>query len=283
MMLYQNAGVAVAFSPRLDGLLAEVAHRAGYLASSFSLIHAGGHTPEKEAQLRAALRKAGLPEEMPVHWADGAPDDAIIGTIQRQDMDFLVAGAIEREKTLRYYMGSVAHNLVRKAPCSLMLFTDPTVQPEPLRQVAVFTDYSEGALISLVKAIRFAEQEGAEKVSVVRVLSQYGEAMVLADGVRRDEADVYQALNLQEEQALLQDFIDAAGHATVQLEPHCIEGHPGHAVSQFVRKNDVDLLVMPAGSGFGHFFERLFPSGMEWLLREIPCNLWVVRERPPGM
>ena len=178
-------------------------------------------------------------------------------------------------------MGSVAHNLVREAPCSLVLFTEPRPQPEPMRQVALVTDYSEGSLIALVKAIRFAEQEGAERVLVVRVLSDYGEAMVMADGVRREQAEVYQVVNRQEEQDMLQDFVDAAGRAEVPVEPHCIEGHPGKAVAGFVRKHGVDLLVMPASSGFGHFFERLFPSDMEWLLREIPCNLWVVRERPP--
>lgn len=281
MKLYQNAGVAVAFSPRLRGLLTEVAQRARYLASTFSLIHVGRHTPEKEARLQEALLEAGLSDDIPVHWAEGAPDDAIIRTIQQQQLDLLVAGALEREKTIRYFMGSVAHNLVREAPCSLVLFTDPRPDPEPIRQLAVVTDYSEGALIAFMKAIRFAEQEGAERVFVVRVLSQYGEAMVLADGVRREQAEVYQVVNLQEERDMLQDFVDAAGLVEVPVEPHCVEGHPGPAVAQFVRKHGVDLLVMPASSGFGHFFERLFPSGMEWLLRELPCNLWVIRERPP--
>jgi hypothetical protein len=36
---------------------------------------------------------------------------------------------------------------------------------------------------------------------------------------------------------------------------------------------------MPSSSQTSHFFERLFPSDMEWVLREIPCNLWVARER----
>ncbi len=281
MTLYQNAGVAVAFSPRLGALLAEVACRASYLASTISLIHVGACTPEKEKKLRAALLEAGLPEDTAIHWAEGAPDDAIIRTIQAQQIDLLLAGALEREKTLRYFLGSVAHNLAREAPCALVLFTEPAARPEPMRQVAVFTDYSEGSLIALVRAIRFAEQEGAERVFVVRVLSQYGDAMVLADGVRREQASVYQEVNLREERALLQDFVDAAGRIDLPVEPHCLAGHPGQAVAEFVRKQAVDLLVMPTGGGFGHFFERLFPSGMEWLLRQLPCNLWVVRERPP--
>ena len=138
--LYQNAGVAVAFSPRLRGLLGEVARRAEYLAETFSLIHVGACTPDKEARLKDALLEAGLPEDLPIHWAEGAPHDAIIGTVERHQLDLLLAGAIEREKTLRYFMGSVAHNLVREAPCSLVLFTEPRPQPEPMRQVALVTE-----------------------------------------------------------------------------------------------------------------------------------------------
>ena len=281
MKLYQNAGIAIAFSPRLTALLAEAAQRAEYLAASYSLIHAGAATPDKEAHLQQALQETGLPADTPIYWAPGDPADAILRTVREQRLDFLLAGALERERTLRYFMGSVAHNLVRQAPCSLMLFTEPRTEPEPMQRMALVTDYSEDALIALVKAFRFAEEEGVEQVYVVRVLSQYGEAMVMADGIRREQADVYQAVTLQEEQSMLQDFVDAAGRVDVPVEPLCIEGHPGHAVAQFVRKRAVDLLVMPTGSGFGHFFERLFPSGMEWLLREIPCNMWVVREQPP--
>lgn len=280
MKLYRNAGIAIATTQRLAALLAEAAYRAEYLASSFRLVHAGAHTSEKEALLVSALRDAGLPDETPIHWAQGSPDEAIIRTIRQQHLDLLLAGAVERERTFRYFMGSVAHDLVRAAPCSLLLLTDATTEPAPLKQIAVVTDYSEGALIALTKAVRFAENEGAERVFVVRALSQYGQAMLMTEGVRREQAATYQAVALQEEKVLLQDFIDAVGLANVPVEPHFVEGHPGPALAQFVREHRVDLLAMPSSSGFGHFFERLFPSEMEWLLRELPCNLWVVRDEP---
>jgi len=281
MPLYRHLGVAVAFSPRLEALLAETAYRARVLASQLSLIHAGAHTPEKEGHLRQAMQKAGLPGETDIYWGSGAPDAAILSAVETHGIDLLLAGALEKEHPLRYYLGSVARNLVREAPCSLMLLTEPQVEPEPIRRVVVVTDYSEQALIALTRALRLAEQEAAEQVFVIRVLSQYGTAMTLSEGVRRERAHAYQTATRAREQALLQDLVDAAGRSRVPIEARIIEGHTGHIAAQFAREHEADLLVMPSASRHSHFFERLFPSDMEWVLREIPCNLWVVRERVP--
>lgn len=279
MFLYQHLGVAVAFSPRLHALLAEAAFHAPHLAPRLSLIHAGAHAPEKEERFREALREVGLPEDTAILWSTGAPDEAILRAVEEHQVDLLLAGALEKERPLRYYLGSVAHNLVREAPCSLILFTEPSTEPEPLRRIVVVTDYSEGALVAFGKALRFAAREEAEVVHVIRVLSEYGEAMVLREGVRRERAQTYQRRTLAEEEALLADFVVAAGRHEVPIEAHVIEGHTGSVAAQFAREQRADLLVMPSASRHSHFFERLFPSDMEWVLREIPCNIWVARER----
>ncbi|HYG70413.1 MAG TPA: universal stress protein [Anaeromyxobacteraceae bacterium] len=280
MNLYQHVGVAVAFSPRLHALLCEAAFHGLRLGSRLGLIHAGAASEEKRRRLREALREAGLPEDTPIHWAaQGSPDEAILRVVEQQQMDLLLAGALEKERALRYYLGSVAHNLVREAPCSLLLLTDPSAAPAPFRRIVVVTDYSESAVVALAKALRFADDEGAEGVHVVRVRSAYGEAMLLSEGVRRERAERYQARTLAEEEALLADFVVSAGRHEVPVEAHVIEGQTGLVLAQFAREKQADLLVMPSSSRQSHFFERLFPSDMEWVLREIPCNLWVARER----
>jgi nucleotide-binding universal stress UspA family protein len=279
MALYQHAGVAVAFSPRLDALLAEAAFHAAHLAARLSLVHAGEPTPEKEARLREAAEAAGLPADTPVHWMSGAPEEAILKAVGQHQIDLLMAGALEKAGTLTYYLGGVAHDLVREAPCSLLLFTEPRQEPEALRRVVVVTDYSEPSLVAFVKALRFAASEGVEKVFLVRVLPQYGDAMVLTEGLGRERAQTLQQRTRAEEEALLRDFVDAAGQRAVEVEAVVIEGRSGLSAAQFTREKDADLLVMPSERHASHFFERLFPTDMEWVLREIPCNVWVVRER----
>ncbi len=279
--MYRHIGIAAALSPRLEGLLAEVALHLGGQAPRVSLIHAGAPTDGKEARLREAAENAGLPAETEVFWSQGAPDDAILRVVESEGVDLLVAGALEKERPMRYYLGSVAHNLVREAPCSLMLFTEPSPEPEPMRRLLLVTDYSENSLIALARTVRFAEHEQAEVIHVVRVVSQYGEAMALADGMKRERAKAYQTASLAEEQTLLRDFVDAAGKSKVPIEARVVEGHGGVVVARLARELEAELLVMPSANQSQHFFTRLFPSDMEWVLREIPCNLWVIRERLP--
>jgi nucleotide-binding universal stress UspA family protein len=277
-MLYRHMGVAVAFSPRLEALIAEVAHLAPTLAEKLSLIHAGTHSPNKEDRLRRAIETAGLNGNSDIQWVSGAPDAAILSAVHTSGMDLLLAGALEKERPLRYYLGSVAHNLVRDAPCSLMLLTEPQIEPKPIKRIVVVAEYTDGALTALRKAIRLAEMEGSERVFVIRVLSQYGAAMLMTQGVRRERALAYETAGKAEEEGLLQDFVDAAGQTGVPIDARCIEGDTGYIAARFSRKERADLLVMPSTHHQGHFFERLFPSDMEWVLREIPCNLWVVRD-----
>lgn len=279
MNLYNHLGAAIAFSPRLDAVLAEAVHHADVFSSRLSLIHAGSDTPEKEARLREAMQKAGIPEDTNIYWRSGPPASAILSAVEQFDIDVLMAGALEKERPLRYYLGSVAHDLVRESPCSLLLLTEPRTEPKPVRRIVMVTDFSEHSLIALSKAIRFAEREGAERVFVIRVLPEYGLAMLLSEGVRRERARSYTDAHRTREQEQLQNLIDAAGYNSVSVEPRCIEGHTGYVAAQFARQEEADLLVMPSIGSHGHFFERLFPSDMEWVLREIPCNLYVVRER----
>lgn len=224
------------------------------------------------------MGKAGIPEETDIYWMDGSPAAAILRAVDQFGIDLLLAGALEKERPLRYYLGSVAHDLVREAPCSLLLLTEPRTEPLPIRRIVMVTDFSEQSLIALTKAIRLAEREEAEQVFVIRVLSEYGNAMILSEGVRRERAQSYRNLNREQEQEQLQNLIDAAGYTSVNIEARCVEGHTGYVAAQFARKHKADLLVMPSAGQHGHFFERLFPSDMEWVLREIPCNLYVARE-----
>lgn len=277
--LYKHLGVAVAFSPRLKAILSEVAYRGSELANKVTLIHVGPHSDENDALLRREMLEAGIADDVEVAWVSGAPDAAILRSVETLDLDLLMAGALEKERPFRYFLGSVARNLVREAECSLILLTDPHIEPQPFRRIVLVAEYTDQALAALTKTIRLAEQEGADKIFVIRVLSEYGAAMLLSSGVRQERARSYQRAGREQEESLLRDFVDAAGRSGVPIDARCIEGETGYIAARFAREQEADLLVIPSMKEYSHFLERVFPSDMEWVLREIPCNLWVVRSR----
>lgn len=263
----------------MKALAAEAALRAPHFANRFSLVHAGTRDSETESAFKETLTAVDLSADTPIFWSKGAaPSDGLLRAIRDHDIDLLIAGALEKERDLHYYLGSVARKLVREAPCSLLLLTNPAEEPEPFRKLVVVTDYSESSSIALSSALRLAAREHAEQVFVLRVLSSYGEAIRVTDGGPRGEREREEESRVKDEEALLTDFVDAAGYSTVPVEPVLLQGHPGRTTSQFTRRHQADLLVMPSATGPHHLFERLFPSQMEWVLREIPCNLWVVRK-----
>lgn len=276
--LYKRVGLAVAFSPRLKSLLGEVAYHFPHLGENLSLLHVGKADDMKRNHLTELLLFHGLsPDHIGVEWLEGDPKDELHDSIDRLGLDLLIAGALEKENPIRYYLGSVAHNLVRNASSSLLLLTTPDEAGTPFNRLVVVVDYTESSLIALGRALRLAARERSSVVYVLRVVSDYGNAMVMANGTPGERPADYTLRTLREEKEMLRDLVDAAGASLVPVEQVCIEGTTGLVAAEFAREQKADLLVMPSSSHRSHFLERLFPSDMEWVLREIPCNLWVVR------
>jgi len=277
MQIYQHIAVAVRMSPRLSPLLAEAGRMAERLNARLSLIHIG--QGDEGHEFGQALEKAGLPPDTSVYHGRGSPAHAIIEVAEQRNVDLLIAGALEKERVFRYFLGSVARTLVREAECSLMLFTEPKLEPEPVRRIVVITDFSEMSMIALRKAIVLASKEPVEVIEVVRVHSRFGEAMAMSRGADQGEMAEYLGRTAAEEKSLLADFIDGAGYAPVEIRPVYLEGMAGAVAAKYAHQVRADLLVMPSERPHAAFLERIFPSDMEWVLREIPCNLWVVREK----
>jgi len=72
----------------------------------------------------------GLPADSPIHYEEGDPAEAILAALARENIDVLVAGALEKKIVLHPFLGNVARRLVREANCSVMLFTHPQKQTE---------------------------------------------------------------------------------------------------------------------------------------------------------
>jgi nucleotide-binding universal stress UspA family protein len=118
-----------------------------------------------------------LPTNSPIHYHQGSPADAILEAVAANGVELIVAGALEKEVVLRPFLGNVARRLVREAPCSVLLFTKPQREPQPLRQFVFFVpDFSEHAQRAFQRALRLAEQEGCETLFVIHVYTSFDAA-----------------------------------------------------------------------------------------------------------
>jgi nucleotide-binding universal stress UspA family protein len=269
---YRTVAVASTFSPRFVQVLAEAKRIRDHLASQLHLIYVGKRDEETTRKFSSALRQLDLPGDSTIHYQEGDPAVAILEAARANEIDLIVAGALEKEAVLRQFLGNVARRLVREATCSVMLFTQPELDPKPLCRIVLMAEYSDHGRTALHKALRLAALEECEKLFVVRVYTTFDAARAKA----RNESDTASqaARTLEEEEIALEQFIDSAGETDVPIEARCIRGNTGYAVLDFVQSVEAKLLVVPVDpetSADG------LPAHVAWVTDVIPCNLWVVR------
>lgn len=268
---YRNVAVASTFSPRFLQVLAEAKRIRDRLGEQLHLIYAGQRDEETTQKFASALKEIELPPDSPIHYQEGDPAEAILGAARANQVDLIVAGALEKEAVLRQFLGNVARRLVREATCSVMLFTKPDRELQPFCRIVLMAEYSDHGRAALHKALRLAALEQCEKLFVIRLYTTFDEARAKA---RSDEPEIggEGSRTLEEEEAALEEFIDSAGATEVPIEARCIRGNTGYAVLDFVHSVDAMMLVVPNDPGTVGL-----PARLEWVTDVIPCNLWMIR------
>jgi nucleotide-binding universal stress UspA family protein len=117
---FETIAVAISFSPRCMPILAEAKRLSDIVGSSLLLLHIGEKTSEKEQELDDMMAEVGVdPNRSRVIWMEGDPVDTILKLCKLNIVDLLVLGALEKENLLKFYIGSIARNISRKAKCSV--------------------------------------------------------------------------------------------------------------------------------------------------------------------
>jgi nucleotide-binding universal stress UspA family protein len=269
---YKTIAVATTFSPRFKQVLAEAKRIRDRFAAELHLIYVGRRNPETPMKFSDVLAELQLPADSPIHYEEGDPAEAILAALARENIDMLVAGALEKEVVLHPFLGNVARRLVREANCSVMLFTHPQKKPKPLRRIVFIADHSQQGLVALKTTLMLAEAESCERLYVIGIITAFDEARASIAGDATGSA-AHKPNHGQED--LLEEFVLSAGATEVPIETRVIRGATGLAASDFVRSVEADLLVVPLPKS-RETVQRL-PSNIAWVSDVIPCNLWIVR------
>ena len=269
---FGKVAVASTFSPRFLPMLAEAKAIAELLDRPLEVIHAGEDTAESQDRFSEAF--AQMQFTGPIHWRQAPlPSDAIVQAVRDAGIGLLIAGAMERDSEGRYFLGKVARALVLEAPCSLLLFANPSLDPLPFRNLAVIVDYSETSRHALNAALDIATRTQATSVHVLRVFTVFAQLLAEPDEMIKGQ----DGSAIAAEEVKLEAFVGEFDIAAIPVITRCIEGTTGFAAADFVQSIEADLLVI---GGEGASGQANFPSRMEWLENVIPTNLLVVR--PPA-
>ena len=269
---YKTIAVASTFSPRFKQVLAEAKRMRERFPADLHLIYAGKRNEEATTKFLYTLEELQLPTDSTIHYEEGDPAEAILRTLAREKIDVIVAGALEKEVVLHPFLGNVARRLVREAPCSVMLFTEPAMEPKQLRRIVFVADYSSHGLEALKKTLSLAAAESCERLYVISIITTFDQvrASISSGASKAKDSSGHN----QEEEALEQ-FVLSAGATEVPIEVRCVRGNTGLVASDFVQSVNADLLVVPLQKN-GEPSQPL-PSNIAWITDVIPCNLWVIR------
>jgi nucleotide-binding universal stress UspA family protein len=269
---YKTIAVATTFSPRFKQVLAEAKRIRDRFSADLHLIFVGGRNAEISKKFSTVLAELELPVDSPIHYEEGDPAEAILAAVGRENIDMLVAGALEKEVVLHPFLGNVARRLVREANCSVMLFTHPERKPKPLRRIVFIADHSQEELSALKITLQLAEAEPCERLYVIAITTAFDEARASIQG-DAENAQASQRKDAAED--ALEELVLSAGATEVPIETRFIRGGTGLAASDFVQSVKADLLVVPLSNTEGGV--RQLPGNVAWVSDVIPCNLWVIR------
>jgi nucleotide-binding universal stress UspA family protein len=276
---FETIAVGVGFSPKLEAIMNEARQLAENFKARLLLIHVGTHTAEKEATLLKICANMGIEREVRTIWGTGDTVTTLLETCKQNMVDLLILGARRRENVFRYYLGSVARGLCRRAKCSLLLLTKPKITGTSLRKIVVDCVDHPKTPHALNTAFYFADRVGSTDICVIREIDQTSLAMAMSDDSTAGErTKVKEQLVIDAEEKLRELTV---GRTTDTLAVHTdvLSGRPGFTIRKYAEDSNTDLLVIHSPDGRYRIMDRIFTHDLEHILEHLPCNMLIVHAR----
>lgn len=275
--MFSKIALAVAFSPRMEALLAETKRLVDLFLSDLILIHIGEKTEELEEEFQKILHRHGLDESRTtIIWKQGKPVKMILEACKESDVNLLVAGALKEEGFLKYYLGSVGRKIIRKAPCSVLTLIDPKPETTSFSKVVLNGTQLDITPLVIAKGIVFSKGVKAEQVHILNEIKMYGLQMGAAAEDSEGEVAQIRREMVQHEMKYVEDILKGIETKDLKINIKVTGGKWAVELGRFCEKIEADLLVVGDDRRL-NFFDRLFPHDLEDLLSTLPCNLLIIK------
>lgn len=275
--MYQKIALAIAFSPRMEALIAEAKRLTEIFESDLILIHVGVKTDELESKLSEILLEQGFnARSVKTIWKEGKPTKMILLACEEEKVDLLMLGALKKEGLLTYYLGSVARKVIRKSHCSVLTLIDPLINPIKFSKVVINGTQLEVTPKVIAQGLKFCQGEGATQIHILNEIKLYGLQMATAGEGSEDEVSNTRRKLVQEEIRYVQEILDGLDQSGLKINIKVTAGKWAVELVRYCEAINADLLIMGDERGYT-FIDRLFPHDLEEILSELPCNLLIVK------
>lgn len=277
-MNVKRIALAIAFSPRLEANLAEAARLRRLFDAHLTLIHVGDYEAQDAGMLEKLYEKHGLNHQNThVQWKHGNPVEAILDSCREEEIDLLVTGAMEKEGMITYLKGSIARQLGRKAGCSVLMLTEPSVNPHAFKNIVVSSTDNANTADTIEMAIYLAKLEQANNVSIVQESDLLKIANLGQEDKTQEGLDLVKQEFVEEDDHKLDKILSCTDCGNLHITRHYLDGKPGVEISNYARQQHADLLVLGQSEKKLSILDRFFQHDIEYVLADLPCNLLIVQ------
>ena len=211
-----------------------------------------------------------------VHRRDISAAPPIAEYARDEDIDLIVMGTHGRRGVRKFLLGSVAAEVIRMAPCSVLTVRSKSVlgPAKDFKRILVPVDFFEPSLQALSVACGFAHDSGS-RLHLAHVLGDVLHPAFYNMGATRF-SDLQPEI-LDWTKSALKTASDETGNCRkIRIDYHALEGHPAQKIVQFTRNHTTDLIVMAThgSTGLKHV---LLGGTAEKVIAGADCPVLVVR------
>ncbi|HAW07866.1 MAG TPA: hypothetical protein DCW42_01655 [Bacteroidetes bacterium] len=276
-MIFQKLALAFNFSPNSRILLQEAKRMQKLFSSKLLLIHIGKYDDETNQKLTAVLEQEGVDSSnSEIIWRDGNPAFEIINICSEKQVELLIAGALEKENIIKFYIGSVARKLMKFSPCSIMIYKIPII-PKQFKKIFVSIDYSQIGEKAMQIAYQIALREGADDLNVIKEFYIPGLTATLQDPGTVGQFDEIIERSKHDEEEKVKVFLNELNLKGVNVNIQCLYGKEKYVERNYVDENHPDLYIVPSKIRKSTLLDRFIPTEMEHIFEDLPSNILIVR------
>ena len=145
-----------------------------YFSAQLIIVHVGAHGAEQDQKMNQLLKDAGAdPNQIKVIWEAGDPAKRILKVCHDEKADLLIAGALKQENLVKYYIGTIARKIMRKAECSVLMIHNPSLESIAFKNIVVNAEDGPFVSEALSLACQMGNKSNSSWVHVVRELKLY--------------------------------------------------------------------------------------------------------------
>ena len=269
--------IGIAFSPNLKPNIFEAVRMANMFGAQLVGVHVGEKTNKKENQLAQLILEAPkLKYPIKTVWQKGKPVDVILNTSIKENIDLLILGALQQENLYKYYVGSVAREITRKASCSVLLLIKPSVKRVKCNHIVVNGLKDKRTTETIEASFLVSKALECKRITIVEEISQKEIEVKVSDDYSLRKANINKEKLKRREDSRVNKILGNISTDGISVKIQSIFGKRGYSIGHYAKVKRADLLVMNAPSKTS-ILDRIFPHDIEYILTELPTDVLIVK------